>query len=109
MIRIDVSASESRLVMCVGDRTPLGMTKELGIQCRASSNIAGIADNRPVQWGPPRMIFSTTASGDLGQPHSIQIGRTTIETYFYADRGTGTATDILYVRHRLNDYVFPRD
>ncbi len=109
IIRIDVGKTEHRLVMCVGDRTPLGMTADLGIQCRVSSNLASISEARPVRWGPARMIFRAVSSGDLGQPQSIQGDPETIDTYFYADRGKGTATDILVVRHRLSELVPPNE
>lgn len=55
------------------------------------------------------MIFRASASGDLGQPQSIEVGQGVLETYFYADRGVGSQTDILYVRYRVSDFIFPKE
>jgi alpha-tubulin suppressor-like RCC1 family protein len=88
----------------------LGVSSEVGIQCRISENILENTGS-PLTWGPPSMIY-TLGSGngsDLGQPNSIRIGTDVLETYFYSTdpANSGSATDILYVRHRLSQLIPP--
>lgn len=107
LVKIIDRSGSTRLILCVGDRTAKGTTSDIGIQCRASSSITPADPDRPVNWGAPRMVYKSTKGADLGQPSSIQIGKDTIETFFYADRGVGTKTDILAVRHRVSDLALP--
>ncbi len=107
LVRVATADGAARLVLCVGDRTAKGETAEVGIQCRASSVIGGSTPRQGLSWGPPRMIYKSTSGSDLGQPSSVQVDGDTIETFFYADRGLGTKTDILVVRHQVADLVLP--
>lgn len=125
LIKVPVSSDDLRLVLCVGDRTTLDDTREIGIKCYKSQNLANVSPTEPVTWGEPRMIF-VGASSDLGQPSTIRIGADVLETFFYARSDLAyfdyeldveilsrcapcvrSATDIQYVRHRLSDLPSP--
>lgn len=66
IIRVEVGKTETRLVMCVGDRTSLGLTPELGIQCRASANVATLTEGQQLRWGGAADDFSRIGVRRLG-------------------------------------------
>ncbi len=110
-LRVKRSQTDERLVLCVGDRAPFGLTPEVGILCRISRNLLKDPE-QPITWGPAKMVFTIPKGmgSDLGQPGSIYIGKGMLETYFYAKRdpkGSRNGTEIFYVRYFLKDLPLP--